>query len=93
MCFTVPKVDSSTPLNRRKGKYRALRKRMLMKSTECFWCGAHLTINNSTVDHVVPLSRGGLDHSNNRVLACEPCNNKRGSKMPELNGEEDERGI
>jgi len=27
---------------------------------------------------------GGLDHPNNRVLACEPCNKGRGNSMPEL---------
>jgi 5-methylcytosine-specific restriction endonuclease McrA len=43
-----------------------------------------LTLDTSTMDHVIPLHRGGLDNANNRVLACEPCNSKRGHDMPEL---------
>ncbi len=28
----------------------------------------------ATLDHVIPLSRGGQDHSSNWVLACFTCN-------------------
>lgn len=52
----------------------------------CHWCKAALTLDTSTIDHVIPLSRGGLDHPRNRVLACEPCNRRRGDAMPELEG-------
>lgn len=32
-----------------------------------------------TVDHVVPQSRGGKSESRNLVLACQPCNKKKGN--------------
>lgn len=31
-----------------------------------------------TIDHVIPLARGGTDHVNNLRLAHKKCNNKRG---------------
>lgn len=73
------------PTPRRKAGYTKVKLKMYKKSNLCHWCGIKLIPSQATVDHVVPLSRGGLDHHNNRVLACEPCNRSRGNKMPELN--------
>lgn len=70
---------------KRKG-YRKIKLRMLSKNPACYWCKCHLEDETATVDHVIPLSRGGLDNDNNRVLACESCNNKRGNDMPEIKG-------
>ena len=50
----------------------------------CYWCKCALTLSTSTLEHIVPLNRGGLDNANNRVLACKPCNHARGHDMPEL---------
>jgi len=77
-------VPSGLETTKRKSCYRKIRERMFNKTNKCYWCECKLTLNNSTVDHVIPLSKGGLDHSNNRVLACEPCNKARGNWMPEL---------
>jgi 5-methylcytosine-specific restriction endonuclease McrA len=35
-------------------------------------------------DHVVPVSRGGLDHPSNLVTACEPCNLSKRAKPLEV---------
>lgn len=35
-----------------------------------------------TRDHVVPLSRGGLDVAANRVIACLRCNGLKGNMLP-----------
>lgn len=64
--------------------YKAIKLKMLRKTQSCHWCGCGLTEETATVDHVIPLSRGGLDNDNNRKLACEPCNNRRGNSMPEV---------
>lgn len=32
-----------------------------------------------TLDHRLPLSRGGMDHYENSVAACWRCNNAKGS--------------
>lgn len=51
---------------------------------KCHWCPAKLTIRTATLDHKIPLHRGWLDNANNWVLACGPCNKRRGHDMPEL---------
>lgn len=79
-------VPAGLEPTKRKQSYRKIKERMLKKSNVCHWCQCKLNSTTATVDHFVPLSKGGLDHSNNRVLACEPCNQKRGNWMPELKG-------
>ena len=34
-----------------------------------------------SLEHVVPLSRGGTNYPNNIVPACKPCNSSKGSKI------------
>ncbi|BDP42920.1 hypothetical protein DAETH_28890 [Deinococcus aetherius] len=34
------------------------------------------------IDHFIPLSRGGTNHPENIVIACEPCNLAKSTKMP-----------
>ena len=46
----------------------------------CQYCGNN---NNSlTVDHILPKSRGGKSNWNNVVVACKPCNLKKGDQTP-----------
>jgi hypothetical protein len=82
MALKPPIADRPTP--RKIGGYRRIKVQMYRKQKRCRWCSCKLTIDTATVDHVVPLARGGLDNANNRVLACEPCNRARGSDMPEI---------
>ena len=84
MAFLPPPIAARSQKDDRKRNYRAQRRKMLKFSDKCHWCGMKLTLDTSTMDHVIPLHRGGLDNANNRVLACEPCNSKRGHDMPEL---------
>ena len=38
----------------------------------------------ATLDHVVPRSQGGAEYDrSNIVIACHPCNQRKGNKMPE----------
>ena len=41
-------------------------------------CGSMLTRDTATLDHITPQSRGGSNHHTNLVIACEPCNSRRG---------------
>ena len=57
----------------------------------CFYCIRHLSQYQTTLDHVVPLVRGGLTVGENLVIACEECNNLikgmlegRGDPLPEF---------
>lgn len=83
LCFDVP--EGLKPTKRKKKSTRQMRRKMLAKQPGCYWCGQVLTLDTSTIDHIIPLSKGGLDCSNNRKLACFDCNQRRGNTMPELN--------
>jgi len=40
----------------------------------CQFCGQTLVPAELTIDHLVPLSKGGLDEPTNYVTSCRPCN-------------------
>jgi hypothetical protein len=46
----------------------------------CAYCGT--TEGRIVIDHIVPRSRGGTDAWNNLVLACIPCNERKGDRTP-----------
>jgi 5-methylcytosine-specific restriction protein A len=48
----------------------------------CFYCGSRVGSSSLTMDHVVPLIRGGRSIKNNLVPACKECNNKKKYLLP-----------
>lgn len=57
---------------------RALRQSVHDRSKgRCHYCGRQKRL--LTVDHVVPLSRGGTWHITNLVGACSECNSLKGN--------------
>ena len=48
----------------------------------CVYCGTSLGFENATLDHVIPLSRGGDHAPGNLVAACRACNQLKGSLLP-----------
>ena len=46
----------------------------------CVWCGRELWRRDLTREHVVPRSRGGHMTEENALVACRPCNRRRGSR-------------
>ncbi|HEX4190814.1 MAG TPA: HNH endonuclease [Marmoricola sp.] len=48
----------------------------------CAYCGRRA----STIDHILPESRGGRWAWTNNVAACEPCNGGKGNRTPEEAG-------
>ena len=86
MAFRPPEIASAGHKAERKGNYRPLKRKMMkgQQKVKCHWCPTMISLNTATLDHVIPLHRGGLDNANNRVLACGPCNHRRGHAMPEL---------
>ena len=44
----------------------------------CAYCGGHAT----TIDHVLPRSRGGQNTWTNTVAACGGCNQRKGDRTP-----------
>lgn len=90
MALAPPPIATPDRKARRKNTYLPVKMAMFRRDagngieTKCHWCKVPLTLKTATLDHRIPLHRGGLDNDNNRVLACQPCNNKRGHDMPEL---------
>jgi 5-methylcytosine-specific restriction endonuclease McrA len=52
----------------------------------CAYCGRKLTMNSVTKEHVLPVSRGGLDTLANVVAACLDCNGRKADQTPEEAG-------
>jgi 5-methylcytosine-specific restriction endonuclease McrA len=44
----------------------------------CLYCGASFADVPITIDHVVPVVRGGSDDAANLATACEACNREKG---------------
>jgi 5-methylcytosine-specific restriction endonuclease McrA len=51
---------------------------MARDGRRCGYCGS----SASTVDHILPRSRGGTDTWLNTVAACGTCNHRKGSRTP-----------
>lgn len=49
----------------------------------CQYCLKKLPEKRLTIDHVIPLSKGGRHEWTNVVTACSHCNNRKGDKTPE----------
>jgi 5-methylcytosine-specific restriction protein A len=47
----------------------------------CQMRGPRCTTHATTVDHILPKSRGGTDHPNNLRAACAPCNYAGGARI------------
>ena len=43
----------------------------------CHYCGKKVGRENLTMDHVIPVSRGGTSTKGNCVPCCKDCNNKK----------------
>ena len=53
----------------------------LRDSNRCQYCGRKFSSSELSLDHVVPISRGGKSSWENVVCACLPCNVKKGNKL------------
>jgi 5-methylcytosine-specific restriction endonuclease McrA len=47
---------------------------------KCQYCGS---TRNLTIDHIFPASKGGDNTWENLVVACMPCNTRKGDKLLE----------
>lgn len=49
----------------------------------CQYCQKAVSRAEATFDHVVPRAQGGHTRWENIVIACTPCNQKKGGRTPE----------
>lgn len=47
----------------------------------CHYCGQKFSPEELTMDHVIPIARGGTSSKNNLVTACKECNNAKKQKL------------
>ena len=45
---------------------------------KCYYCNINAS---KSIDHVIPISRGGTNYLNNLVPVCISCNSKKGAKL------------
>ncbi len=48
----------------------------------CYYCGRPTPARELTMDHIVPIARGGRTTRGNVVPACKECNNKKKQLLP-----------
>jgi len=54
---------------------------------KCQYCKKEVINDNDLeIDHIIPISRNGLDRYDNLVLACKSCNQKKYDRSPEEAG-------
>lgn len=73
-------------IRREKAKSRELRQSQWWKRKRsagiCYYCGGAFKPVELTMDHLVPISRGGRSVQGNVVPACKECNNRKKYLLP-----------
>lgn len=77
---------SEQEIKREREKARELRSSQWWKNRiakgVCHYCGGTFSAEELTMDHLVPVVRGGKSTRGNVVPACKECNNKKKHMLP-----------
>jgi 5-methylcytosine-specific restriction endonuclease McrA len=77
---------SVTEMRRERQKARELRRSQWWKrkisSGVCHHCGGKFAPSDLTMDHLVPVVRGGKSTKGNVVPSCKRCNSARKHRLP-----------
>lgn len=82
----VSKATSGKIKRRRRFVFHSLDENF---QVNCQICGKKMTFNPErrdceiSVDHIIPQARGGADCNDNYLIACKPCNVKKGAMTME----------
>ena len=74
-------LETQAHMKIEKAKARDLRRtgwwsRQLDKG-RCYYCEAVVERKLATMDHIIPVSRGGRSTKSNIVVCCKDCNNRK----------------
>ncbi len=79
-------MPDAASIRREKERARVLRKtRWWQQQTAsgcCHYCGKEVGFAALTMDHLLPLSKGGRSSKENIVACCKECNSLKKSMMP-----------
>ena len=83
--FSIDGMDEAA-IRAERAKARELRKtRWWQQKTApglCHYCGRKFRFKELTMDHLVPLARGGRSSKDNLVPACKDCNTRKITMIP-----------
>ncbi len=82
----IPIEKNEVHVRKEREKARALRgtawwKQLLAKGV-CHYCSKHFPREALTMDHLIPVARGGYSNKRNCVPACKPCNTEKKAQTP-----------
>ena len=73
-------------IKREKRKAQELRRSQWWKNQKaqntCYYCKKNLKTEELTMDHIIPIIRGGFTKKSNIVTACKPCNSEKKYLLP-----------
>jgi len=84
----VPRVVRLLLYNRYPNRRVSFNRRNIFARDEnrCQYCGQQFPTSELSLDHVVPLCRGGRTVWTNVVCACTRCNKRKGGRLPQEAG-------
>jgi 5-methylcytosine-specific restriction protein A len=81
-----PELADPARIKKEREKAQKLRKTQwwlnLLNQGICHYCHRKFTRNQLTMDHLVPLARGGVSSKGNIVPACKECNQAKKLDTP-----------
>lgn len=78
----VPAVIMLKDFVRQKTQVRFSKSNVFLRDQyHCLYCGCSVTRNIATMDHVLPVSKGGKTNWENIATACQTCNSKKADSM------------
>ena len=68
--------------DKRHNNMRKMRQKLYDRGvTKCFVCGKHMNFEETTLEHIIPLSKGGANREDNYSLSHDRCNVGKGDSL------------
>ena len=81
----VPAVIMLREYQRPKQTMRLSKRNVFLRDQySCQYCGDSVSDTSATLDHVLPVSKGGKTTWENSTTACKPCNYKKGPHVGKM---------
>lgn len=85
-CMFLDGFQSQEHIRRERRKAQELRKSLWWRQRiglgVCHHCGGKFEKSQLTMDHLIPVARGGKTTKSNVVAACKGCNSEKGHVLP-----------